>query len=197
MKIAVQRRNILLAPPTDDDLVWIVRQFDDPAIYEMFGFDETGLAGLRRGLRRRQVVVGVLHLVEPQKRIGFVLMFPPVEVDHPDCWEFGYAIPEAADRDAFSALSATDAMAYYMFEQLGVGGMSWRTRSDNRAAAAVIRRLGYQAAEEREIDGHRYTLYRLTRAGWNERRAKLDRGEAQHPSAAGATFSILPCPALG
>jgi RimJ/RimL family protein N-acetyltransferase len=193
VKLAIQRRGILLAPPDERlDLPWLFSQFEDPAIWEMFGFNRSGRARIMRGLRRGELVVGILHRIAPRKRIGFVVMFPPPPPPgRIDYWELGYAIPDPADRDAFSALSATDAMAHYMFEHLRVSAMGWRTRADNRAADAVIRRLGYQPYETIQVDGHPYTFYRLSQEGWAARRAKLDRGEAEHPSGTGATFVVL------
>ena len=121
--------------------------------------------------------------------MGFVVMFPPAQ-DF-DFWEFGYAIPDVRDRDAFSALNATDAMAHYMFEHLRVEAMGWRTRADNTKADAVVRRLGYVPFGDWTVDGHHYTFYRLDQAGWAKRRAKLDKGEASHPSGLGDTFITL------
>src|SRR5687768_7067622 len=126
------------------------------------------------------------------KRIGFVIMFPPT-ADF-DFWEFGYAILDPNDRDAFSALCATDAMAHYMFDHLRVEAMGWRTRADNRAADAVVRRLGYRPFGAWTVDGHHYTFYRLDRDGWTKRFQKLQAGERTHPSGIGDVFVTLADP---
>lgn len=190
MEYGIQRRGIFLRPPTDADLEWLCLLFDEREIWEMFGMEGPARWKIMRLFRDGNIVVGILHTVEPIKRIGFVVMFPPDEGRN--FWEFGYAIPDPADRDGFSALASTDAMAHYMFEHLNVEAMGWRTRADNRAAAAVVKRLGYEPFEDRVLGGHTYTFYRLDRAGWEKRRAKLDRGEAEHPSGLGATFVTLP-----
>lgn len=189
MEYGIQRRGIYLVPPDDDDLGWMLARFEDEEVWRNFGFEGSGRLAMLRAFRRGETVTGILRRVHDRARIGFVVMFPPDE--HRDYWEFSYAIPEVADRDAFSALSSTDAMAHYMFEHLGVEAMGWRVRADNRAAHAVVRRLGYQPFEDRVLGGHAYTFYRLSRAGWERRRAKLDAGEAQHPSGLGATFLTL------
>ncbi|MCK6549320.1 GNAT family N-acetyltransferase [Myxococcota bacterium] len=189
MEYGIQRRSIYLLPPTPEDVGWFLKQFDDPEVYEMFGFGQPSRVKLMRAYRGGDLVVGILHKVEGRKRIGFVIMFPPA--GQFDFWEFGYDIPDPKDRDAFCAFNATDAMAHYMFEHLRVTAMGWRTREDNRAADAVVRRLGYKPYETSFQDGHNYTFYRLDQAGWAQRRAKLDRGEASHPSGIGATFVTL------
>lgn len=190
MEYGIQRRGIYLAPPTEAEVEWFCEQFESREVWEMFGLDGPSKLNLLRHYRSGDLVVGILHRVEPRKRIGFVVMFPPDPSR--DFWEFGYAIADPLDRDAFSAMSSTDAMAHYMFEHLHVEAMGWRTRSDNHAASAVIRRLGYTPKETRDDKSYQYTIYRLDRDGWFRRRAKLDRGEATHPSGIGDTFVTLP-----
>lgn len=190
MEYGIQRRGIYLAPPTEAEVEWFCDQFESREVWEMFGLEGPSKLSLLRLYRGGDLVVGILHRVEPRKRIGFVVMFPPDPSR--DFWEFGYAIADPLDRDAFSAMSSTDAMAHYMFEHLHVEAMGWRTRSDNHAASAVIRRLGYTPRETRDDKNYKYTIYRLDREGWFRRRAKLDRGEATHPSGIGDTFVTLP-----
>ena len=192
MEYGIQRRGIYLAPPAEADIDWLFRLFENQEIWEMFGFDEPGRWHMLRAFRAGDLVTGILHTVVPRKRVGFVIMFPPD--DGRDYWEFSYAIPDLADRDAFTALSSTDAMAHYMFQHLHVLAMGWRVRSDNRAANAVVRRLGYEPAEDKMLAGHMYTFYRLSRAGWAKRRRKLDAGEASHPSGIGSVFATLAGP---
>lgn len=174
MEYGIQRRNVYLIPPEDEDLTWFFERFDEPEIWRMFGFPKPSRLRIMRAYRMGDLVVGILKRTRDRKRIGFVVMFPPTEEF--DFWEFGYAIPDRADRDAFSALNATDAMAHYMFEHLRVTAMGWRTRSDNRAADAVVRRLGYVAFGAWEVDGHHYTFYRLDEPGWYKRKRKLEAG---------------------
>jgi len=192
MEYGIQRRNIYLAPASDEEVLWFCEQFQRQEVWEMFGMDGPSQMVLLRFVRAGDTVVGILWRAYPQKRIGFVVMFPPDAGR--DYWEFGYAIPDPNDRDAFSAMYSTDAMAHYMFEHLNVEAMGWRTRDDNRAADAVIRRLGYVVDKELESQGHMYRFYRLDREGWQKRRAKLDRGEESHPSGLGSTFLTLPGP---
>lgn len=192
MEYGIQRRSIYLVPAEGEDLIWFFSLFDTAEVYEMFGFYRPSRIKIMRAYREGNLVVGILKRAQDKKRLGFVVMFPPA--GNFDFWEFGYAIPDPSDRDAFSAFNATDAMAHYMFEHLRVEAMGWRTREDNRAADAVVRRLGYQPFETRVLDGHKYTFYRLDRQGWSERRARLDRGEATHPSGIGGTFVTLSAP---
>lgn len=189
MEYGIQRRNIYLVPPEGDDLLWLFEQFDAPEVWQMFGFPGPSRLKIMRAYRSGNVVTSILKRVSDRHRLGFVVMFPPAQ-DF-DFWEFGYAIPDVRDRDAFSALNATDAMAHYMFEHLRVEAMGWRTRADNTKADAVVRRLGYVPFGDWTVDGHHYTFYRLDQAGWAKRRAKLDKGEASHPSGLGDTFITL------
>ena len=190
MEYGIQRRSIYLVPPLGADLLWVFDQFDTEEVWQMFGLRGPGKMRIMRGYRSGNLVVGLMRRVSDDARIGFVTMFPPT--DDFDFWEFGYAIPDPVDRDAFSAFGATDAMAHYMFEHLKVDAMGWRTRSDNRAADAIVRRLGYTSFGAWAVDGHDYTFYRLDQEGWAKRRRKLDKGEASHPSGAGSTFVTLP-----
>jgi RimJ/RimL family protein N-acetyltransferase len=192
MEYGIQRRSIYLAPPEGDDVTFFFNQFDDPEVWQMFGFTKPARTRMMRSYRSGNVVVGILRLAATKKRIGFALCFPPAGTF--DFWEFGYAISVKSDRNAFNALNTTDALAHYMFEHLNVNAMGWRTREDNRAADAVVRRLGYKPFDKGKYDGHLYTFYRLDRAGWAARRAKLDDGEKKYPSGIGATFVTLPIP---
>lgn len=155
----------------------------------MFGFEKPSKTRLMRSYRSGNLVVGIIRKAETKKRIGFVVMFPPA--GNFDFWEFGYAIPNLADRDAFSALNTTDAMAHYMFDHLRVVACGWRTREDNRSADAVVRRLGYEAYTTMMLDGHNYTFYRLSQERWAKRKEKLLRGEETHPSGIGDVFVTL------
>ena len=192
MEYGIQRRTIYLIPPAGPDLGWIFDAFDREEVWGMFGFPGPGRDRIMSQHRDGNLVMGLLKRVEDEKRIGFVTMFPPT--DEFDFWELGYAILDPADRDAYAAFNATDAMAHYMFEHLRVSAMGWRTREDNRAADAVVRRLGYRPFGAWEVSGHHYTFYRLDRAGWAKRRRKLDLGEERHPSGLGSTFVMLPEP---
>jgi RimJ/RimL family protein N-acetyltransferase len=126
--------------------------------------------------RAATLVVAIIKSVATRRRIGFLVMYPPVGGNF-NFWEFGYAIPDPADRNAFHALNATDAVGCYMFQHLQVPLCGWRTRADNHAANAVVRRLGYQAGETLNLDGHDYTIYRLDQEGWKKRYRKLDRAD--------------------
>jgi len=72
--------------------------------------------------------------------------------------------------------------------------MGWRTRADNRSADAVVRRLGYKPLEQKVVDGHNYTFYRLDPEGWAARKRKLEEGEKKYPSGLGEVFITLPTP---
>lgn len=190
MEYGIQRRTIYLVPPQSGDLLWIFNQFNTEEVWQMFGLPGPGKMRIMRAYRTGNLVLGVIRRVADRRRVGFVVMFPPT--NDFDFWEFGYAIPDQQDRDAFSAFNATDAMAHYMFDHLRVEALGWRTRFDNRAADAVVRRLGYKAFDSWEVDGHMYTFYRLDQEGWAKRRAKLERGEETAPSGLGAVFLTLP-----
>lgn len=189
MEYGIQRRGIYLVPPESDDLTWMFDNFDREEVWQMFGLRGPAKLRMMRSYRSGDLVVGILKRLEDRKRTGFVVMYPPT-ADF-DFWELGYVIPDIKDRDAFSALNATDAMAHYMFEHLNVEAMGWRTRSDNRAADAVVRRLGYKPFGNWDVEGHHYTFYRLDQAGWQKRKRKLQRGEALKPYGLGDVFLTL------
>ena len=192
MEYGIQRRTTYLTPPTSEDLSWMFHQFDVDEVWQMFGMPGPARLRIMRAYRSGNLVVGMMRRARDKRRVGFVVMFPPT-ADF-DFWEYGYAIPEPRDRDAWMAYNTCDAMAHYMFEHLRVTAMGWRTRSDNRAADAIVRRLGYKSFDSWEVDGHLYTFYRLDQAGWAARRARLDRNEALRPSGLGDTFVTLPEP---
>lgn len=191
MAYGIQRRTIYIVPPNRDDLRWIFEQFHRQEILEMFGYAEMGPHRMPEVYESGCLVMAIIRRVVSRKRIGFVVMYPPAGFNF---WEFGYAIPDAAERNAFDALNATDAMAHYMFEHLRVPKLGWRTREDNVAADAVVRRLGYKMAHNFEELGHHYRIYELDQEGWARRRARLDRGEKAHPAGIGGTFAVLRAP---
>lgn len=190
MEYGIQRRSIYLAPPNSEDLPWFFDQFDTPEVYEMFGFNRPSKTRLMRAYRGGDLVVGMINRLENKKHIGFAVVFPPA--GNFDFWEFAYAIPDPLDRDAFSALNTCDAMAHYMLEHLRVAAVGWRTREDNRAADAIVRRLGYQPFDTSFVDGHNYTFYRMALDAWMKRKERLMRGEETHPSGGGEAFVTLP-----
>ncbi|HTT07726.1 MAG TPA: GNAT family N-acetyltransferase [Gammaproteobacteria bacterium] len=188
--LGIQRRTVYLVPPSVEDLEWMFDQFHNPEISEMFGYLHLGGPIMIYRYSAGALIVATIKLVATRERIGFLIMYPPAELRF---WEFGYAIPDPANRNAFNALNSTDALAHYMFEHLEVSLLGWRTREDNRTADAVVRRLGYPPGERIEELGHRYTLYRLNREGWMKRREKLERGEARQ-QAGHPAFFVLPPP---
>jgi hypothetical protein len=106
-------------------------------------------------------------------------------------WEFSIAVPDAKERDAFSAIAAADITTHYMFDHLRIDNVGWRVRDDNRASQAIIRRMGYVPYVVWGEGAHRYQLYRINTELWAKRRAKLDRGEEQNPSGLGDAFITL------
>lgn len=192
MRYGIQRRTIYLEPPAGEDQLWLYRQFDDPQVWQMFGLPGPARLRVMRNHRLKKIVAAILRRTHDQKRLGFVVMFEPTESF--DFWEFGYAIPDPKDRDAFSALYATDTMGHYMFEHLHVASMGWRTRADNKAADAIIRRLGYEPFGTWFVDGHDYTFYRIDAERWGRRKAKLQAYEDRHPSGLPSLFVRLDGP---
>ncbi len=192
MEYGIQRRSVYLVPPDGEDLTWIFKQLEVPAIAEMFGHDAASRTRIRRAQRKGDLILGVIRLAASRKRIGFILVYPPAGGF--DFWEFSYAVPDPSDRDAYSALNASDAMLHYLFEHLRIEAIGWRVRVDNAASDAVVRRIGYKPFTTRTVDGHDYVFYRLAREGWDRRREKLVRGEEKFPSGIGDTFLTLTYP---
>lgn len=188
MRLAIQRRTILLAPATGLDRVWVARQLDTPLIQEMFGNGAHAGVGFLVASRWSPVVVGIIHRTGGP-RIGFAMVIPPgEEVPH---WEFAYAIPNPKDRDAFCAIHTVDAMSHYVMDHLRLDHFVGRTRVDNAPAQAILRRLGYRPLYEEEAGGNTYSFLQLDQPGWERRRALLERGERDHPSPQGAAFSVV------
>lgn len=191
MQCGVQRRTVFLAPPAGLDRIYIQGQFLRPEIYENFGFDAPAAAIIAHRMHE-DLVVGAIRLSRGGVRIGFALMFPPTDLV--DFWEFGYAITEVRHRNAFNAMNAMDAMALYMLELVQVPVVGGRTVEGNRAAAAIALRCGYRPHESRVYGGKTYAFYTLDQAGWVARKARLERGEAEHPYGTGAAFHVLAGP---
>ncbi|HTT07725.1 MAG TPA: GNAT family protein [Gammaproteobacteria bacterium] len=187
--LGIQRRTVYLVPPSSMDLEWMSEQFGNPEISEMFGYRNLGTPTMIRRYNAGTLVVATIKLVATRERIGFLIMYPPAKFDF---WEFGYAITDPTHRNAFHALNATDAVGHYMFEHLGATLCGWRTRDDNQAAGAVVRRLGYTPGEIIEEGGHHYTIYRLSKEGWKRRREKLERGEQETPNKSPLFFTLPP-----
>lgn len=194
MEYGIQRRSIYLVPPDAESLEWIFRCFDDPIIYTELGLSSASGAELRRRHAEGDHVFGSIMSAPSRARIGFAVVFPPSPAF--DAWSFSYAIPEARHRNGFNALHATDAMSHYMFEHLRVDAVGFETREDNAAAGAIVRRLGYPPGETSRIEGRTFRFYRVTRAAWAARRAKLDANELKYPSGIGGTFVKLNAPFL-
>lgn len=187
----IQRRTVYLVPPTTADLSWMFAHFHHPEISEMFGYEQLGAPSMLIRYRAGTLVVAIIKAVATRKRIGFLVMYPPATDNF--FWEFGYAIPDPADRNAFHALNTHDAVGHYMFEHLNVPLCGSRSREDNHAANAVIKRLGYTPVETRELDGHKYAFFAIDQEGWKKRREKLARGE-ERENTGRPLFHTLPAP---
>ncbi len=187
MRVSIQRRTIVLCPASGLDRVWVARQLDAPHIQAMFGNGAHAGVGFLLASRWSPVIVGIIHRLDG-RRIGFALVIPPGE--EVPTWEFAYAIPREQDRDAFSAIHTVDAMSHYLMDHMGLECFIGRTRTDNAAAQAILRRLGYRAIAQEETGGHTFSVLRLDQPGWVKRRALLERGEREHPSGQGAAFVV-------
>jgi hypothetical protein len=192
LEYGIQRRTVYLTPPIDDDLEWFFRQFDNEEIWSMYGYTEPSRDRIRTRYEEGNVVLGIARRVRDKKRIGFGLLFPPTP--EYDGWEFGNAIPDHNDRDAFSAMAINDVIAHYAFEHLHISHGRYRIRADNRNAEVIVRRMGYRPNMLMDINGHRYKFFRATPEIWQKRRDRIDRGEAAHPSGHGGPFLLLPEP---
>ncbi|MEW5853771.1 MAG: GNAT family protein [Myxococcota bacterium] len=194
MKLAIQRRSIYLEPPRGMDVIWVTRQLSHPEIAENFAWgDDLTPADICGGHRIGAVIVGMMRRVVDGARMGFVLMLCPHEGK--DFWEILAAIPDVRHRDAFSMMHAIDAMSHYMFDHLGAPRCGATVKPENAASLAVVRRIGYRQREIRpDSDGVPHAVYVLDPEAWAQRRARLERGETEHPSGAGAAFVVLPGP---
>ena len=190
MQMGVQHRNIYLVPMAGLDRHWFIRSFAVPEIYTMFGYDAPAMVPMGARLATNELVVGIIRRVADRARIGFVVAYPPTDVA--PFWELGYAITEARDRNAFTAMHSLDAMGYYMREHHGgVSLLGGRTRHDNRQAEAVVRRMGFKPLTQLEHLGHAYNVIAQDPAAWEKRKAKLAAAETASPSPAGEAFVFL------
>jgi len=187
VRFGIQRRKIYLTPPADSELEWLREALNREEIWSMFGFSEEAGSDIVARYRSGAVTLGFIRRLECFDPIGFLLVFPPT--DELPMWEFSFAIVEASDRDAFSAISATDAMFYYLFEHQRLAALAWRVRTDNRASDAIVRRIGYTPLETRRIGEFDYTFYNLYPEDWEKRKAHLERNAKQQ-----AIFIVLPAP---
>lgn len=189
MKFAIQRRGILVTPPEGLERTWLWRQFDEPEIASMFGVEQGLGAAARASYKSGRVITGIIRRACDRRRVGFAVMLAPSE--GAPFWEIAAAIPELRYRDGYTMLHTVDIMAHYTLDHLGVPVVGARVRTDNRASDAVVRRIGYEKRDTRYVDDHDYDFYHLTQERWAARRARLERGEADHPSGIGGAFVKL------
>jgi RimJ/RimL family protein N-acetyltransferase len=183
MRLAIQRRLIYLAPPSDQDLDWLLESGEG---IDLGPFADRTLIAKARDAEK--LVVGIIHRTRTRERIGWVLVFPPMNTDF---WELVFAIPNRKHRDGFSALYAIDAMCSYMFDHRGIEAGGCRIREDNHASYAIASRIGLQPIELKNIAGKVTAVYRFDKNAWQRRRAELERREAEYPSGAGGALVVL------
>jgi RimJ/RimL family protein N-acetyltransferase len=178
MEFLIRRRSVVLTPPGAEDLAWIFAEFNERDTWWGFGYDGPSAPTAIAAYFASRVVVMVIRTRDELHRIGFVVLFGPQKEDGD--WEFGYAIPDPRDRNAFAAIAAVDAACHYIFEhRTNVPALRWRIVSGNRAAAAVVGRLGYAECDDpHAITGEGVKLYRGSRADWQARKKRL--GEGPH-----------------
>jgi RimJ/RimL family protein N-acetyltransferase len=192
MKFGIQRRGILVTPPEGLERTWLWRQFDQPEIASMFGVDDGLGAAARNAYKSGRVITGIIRRAQDRRRVGFAVMLAPSE--EAPFWEIAAAIPEQRYRDGYTMLHTVDIMAHYTLDHVKVALVGARVRTDNRASDAVVRRIGYEKVETRAVAGHDYDFYQLTPERWAARRARLERGEEEHPSGIGGAFVRLAGP---
>lgn len=90
--------------------------------------------------------------------------------------EVAYAIFRRSDRNAWTALFAAEAWLDYLFEELRVPVVGWRTAADNLPAQAILRRLDLGARREARVYGRRFVFGLVHRSTWFERRTTRNRG---------------------
>lgn len=172
MEYGIQHRSIYLAPPSSEELEWFFGCFDDEEIWTMFGYPGPSQASMRQRHASGNLIIGIIKRVEDEKRIGFVVEFPPAPPTHG--WEFGIAIPDPRDRNLKAAIEAGDAWAHYFFDHLRIETGMWRVREDNGASNAFARRMGFRPYSTWEVGDHRYQFYRMDKARWEERLARIE-----------------------
>lgn len=193
MKLAMQRRSIYLEPPRGMDLFWVADQFSTPEISEMFVFgDDVRNWHVRAGHRIGTLVIGIMRRVVDRRRIGFVCAAAPT----PDrkYWELMAAIPDRKNRDGFAALHAMDTFCCYLFDHVKIDVLAANIRMDNPHPMVLTERAGYRRVAVEEQEGHMHAVYLCDQDAWAKRKARLERGEAAHPTGLGGPFVILPGP---
>lgn len=195
MEYGIQRRNIYLTPPRDDDEDYLLDAFDEEEVWSMFGHEGPARGHMQSVLAQERVVRGIIRQVGDQRRIGFSLLFAPPDMlgleQRFGSWEYGVVIRDPKDRDGFRAIAASDAMTHYCVDHLGLVDWWWRIREDNRPSRAIARRMGYRSMGIWPAGPYTFAFYRMTQAIWERRRARLDRAEAKNPSPGGASFLTL------
>lgn len=199
MTYGIRRRHVHLWPERGDDGPWLDRLLRSPEVAHAFGLAPGATpTGSDRDLRavawveaaQAEAEAGELPWARPPssvgwRRVGAAWAFAPTE-GRP-VWELAYAIPGLRDRNAFVAMAVADAWACYLFEHVGIDRALLRTAGDNLAAQAVLRRLGYHRGARRvRLCGRTFDLALLDRAGWAERRRRLE-GAYDEPAFAGLT----------
>ncbi|MEW5850196.1 MAG: GNAT family N-acetyltransferase [Myxococcota bacterium] len=190
MRFGIQRRHIYLEPLGGMETPWLLRQLQADDVRDAFALTMTPTTqGIQRERKLGRLLLGTIRLVESRARIGFVAMVAPDE--EREFWEIFAAIPDRRHRDAWSMLHTVDAMSHYMFDHGGVAKCGARVRTDNTASQAVVKRIGYRVERTELVEDLLHLCYVIDQPTWARRRARLDEGEARHPSPGGGTFVVL------
>lgn len=198
MEYGIQHKSIYLVPPTGDELEWFFTSFDDEEIWTTFGYPGPASASMRGRHTDGGLIIGIIKRVEDEKRIGFVVEFPPAPPTNG--WEFGIAIPDPRDRNLMSAIEAGDAWAHYFFDHLRIDAGVWRVREDNGASIAFATRMGFRPYGAWELGDTRYKFFRMDQKRWEERVQRIeeedeDSGEDLFITLRQAPFKPIPRPA--
>jgi RimJ/RimL family protein N-acetyltransferase len=171
MQYGIQRRNVYLVPAEPADLAYVFDAFDDREVWEMYGFEAPSRKHIEEKHREGNLVVGVIRRVADRSRIGFAVVFPPPLFLHQ--WEYSIVIRDPKDRDAFSAINASDVIAHYIFDHLRIPDGMWRIRADNRPSNAIAKRMGYKPCAVIKVGENRFNFYRIDQQIWGKRRDRI------------------------
>ncbi|MBI4821891.1 MAG: GNAT family N-acetyltransferase [Deltaproteobacteria bacterium] len=175
MEYGIQHRSIYVVPPSPEALEWILDSFEQREIWSMFGFEGPSRALMAERRAAGNLILGVIHKVETEERIGFAVEFPPVPPLN--MWEFGIAVPDPKHRDLKSAIEAGDAWAHYFFDHLRMEEGAWRIRADNASSMALATRMGYRPYLIWDMGGVKQQFFRMDQARWAERLAQIQQEE--------------------
>ena len=168
----VSSDRVVLGPPSDDDLTWILEHLSDPDIARALGWEDRPGAEVYSGYIEDTALLMPFRDAAG-RRVGFIMLVRPDRETR--TWTVNIAVPHAALRNGFTALAALDALCHLVFDVREDAGLAWMIAPDNLASKVLPKRLGYPKLDDVVQDGVTFERYGIDRSAWQARQARVAR----------------------